>query len=230
MVTRLKAALFSREARARTIPLGLYRGLTMQLDLTRQLQLFLGLAERETHARIRNACASLGAAIDVGAGEGELTVFMLRRTAAKRVFAFEPSQSGRDKIVSNLALNNCSAAPRVFVSPNFVGSRDGHDTCALDSLIGDLSAPVFIKIDVDGAEMDVLKGASRLLHVPGCSWLVETHSATLEQGCLETFRQAGYKTCIIPKGWYRCFLPETRPSPHNRWLFANRDMDDSTFQ
>ena len=41
-----------------------------------------------------------------------------------------------------------------------------------------------VKADVEGAEVDVLRGASRLLASPNVSWLLETHSLEHEQACL----------------------------------------------
>ena len=57
----------------------------MDLDLARQSQLFLGLIERETHDWIRRYGRDAQTAIDVGAGEGELVLYLLKRTAIRKV-------------------------------------------------------------------------------------------------------------------------------------------------
>jgi|SRR5215469_2855952 len=90
MLTSVKATLFGQSPRVRRIPCGLYRDLVMELNLTDQLQLFLGLQERETRLWIRRWCADAASAIDVGACDGELVLYLLRRTPVPRVYAFGP--------------------------------------------------------------------------------------------------------------------------------------------
>jgi hypothetical protein len=220
MLTSLKKAVFGEGPKVRRIPAGLYRGLTMELDLARQTQLFLGLIERETHSWIRSYVAGARSAIDIGAGEGELVLYLLKRTAVEKVYAFEPSDQTRARLIQNLALNDFAEDQRVNVSAKFVGSTDVEQSCSLDSIAAHIEQPGFIKIDVDGNELDILAGASNLLDSGCARWLVETHSEELEQECLAVFHQSRYRTRVIPNGWYRAVIPETRPIPHNRWLVA----------
>jgi FkbM family methyltransferase len=51
-----------------------------------------------------------------------------------------------------------------------------------------------VKVDVEGAELLVLKGAPRLLAEGQLTWIVEAHSAELEAAISQMFRDAGY-TC-----------------------------------
>ena len=219
-MTSLKRVLFGNLAKVRRIPLGLYRGLRMRLDLQSKCQFFVGLHEVETHAWIRRYGSVAQAVVDVGAGEGELVLYALKRTNAKRVYAFEPNDSERNRLDENLALNGFENDSRSFVCKQFVGASDDSVFCSLDSLLPTLEAPALVKVDVDGAEMDVLGGSSRLIESRIATWLVETHSFDLEAECLKLFHSAGYKTQVIPNGWYRKVLPETRPIAHNRWLIA----------
>lgn len=220
MLTSIKATLFGRSPEARRIPCGLYRDLIMELNLTSQLQLFLGLQERETHPWIRRWCADAATAIDVGAGTGELVLYFLRKTTIRRVYAFEPSDSTRSTLLRNLALNSYEQDGRVSLSGKFVASRNDQQHCTLDSLCADIQWPCFVKIDVDGSEIDVLRGSEKLLQSGRAVWLIETHSANLETECVKILASLGYVTRVIPNAWYRAFIPETRPIPHNRWLFA----------
>lgn len=79
-----------------------------------------------------------------------------------------------------------------------------------------------IKIDVEGAELDVLKGAEQTLRRLPCGVVVETHALHLEKECLALLQGLGYQTRIVRNGWYRALLPETRKIPHNRWLVATK--------
>jgi hypothetical protein len=93
----------------------------------------------------------------------------------------------------------------------------------LDSLMPSIHYPCLIKVDVDGAEVDVLAGARMLNTQPGVRWLIETHSAELEAGCVRQLESFGFTTRIVPNAWWRVLVLETRPIAHNRWLVAWKD-------
>lgn len=80
----------------------------------------------------------------------------------------------------------------------------------LDSMVSDLEFPVVVKIDVDGAEMDVLEGTRRLIAMPQVRWIIETHTPALEWSCLAALHAKVYQTCVIPQTWWSVSLPELR--------------------
>ncbi len=198
---------------------GAFRGLKMELDLRDQTQLFLGLHERELYQALWRIAPLVRSAIDVGAAEGEYTLFFLCRTRAERVIAVEPSLPLSSILWHNVSANGISAG-RLEVSPYFLGERDEGPERRLDSVAGPLSYPAVIKIDVDGAEAAVLRGAPRLLSRQDVTWLVETHTKMLEDECLGIFQAAGLRSRIVRNAWWRVIVPENRPVPHNRWLIA----------
>lgn len=56
-----------------------------------------------------------------------------------------------------------------------------------------LPPPDLLKIDVEGAELDVLKGLED--HYRGVKWIyIETHGAELKQQCLNWLEERGFKT------------------------------------
>lgn len=192
----------------------------MELDLMCQTQLYLGFFERELYKWVTKLSTDINTAIDIGAGEGEYTLQFLAKTSAKKVFAFEPSPSNRAQLITNLELNGFAHDARLELSSQFVGSSDDASECALDSLLPLISPPCLIKMDVDGTEVNILHGATRLLDLPQFYWIIETHSQQLEEQCIGILHRAGFVTTIIPHAWWRRFIPELRPSPHNRWLIA----------
>jgi hypothetical protein len=119
----------------------------------------------------------------------------------------------------NVSANGMSAG-RLEVCPYFLGERDEGLERRLDSVAGPLSFPAVIKIDVDGAEAAVLRGAPRLLSRKDVTWVVETHSKMLEEECRGIFQAAGLRSRIVRNAWWRAIVPENRPVPHNRWLIA----------
>ena len=74
--------------------------------------------------------------------------------------------------------------------------------------------PDFLKLDVDGGEVDVLEGAP-LPDIPAV--IVETHSRELEQECGKLLMEAGHEVMVVNQRW---LSPDFRPSEHNRWLVA----------
>jgi hypothetical protein len=195
----------------------------MNLDLAYETQMFFGLAEREIHPALRKFSTDARTAVDVGAAFGEYVLFFLKRTPAKRVFAFEPEPQMRVPLHDNLELNGLQRDPRLQFSSQYVGTTNDERTTMLDSLVDQIEPPCIVKVDVDGAELKVLEGATRLLSTKGIRWIIETHSKQLEDECVALFHSAGYDTHVIPNAWWRLFLPEQRPIEHNRWLLATKE-------
>ena len=120
----------------------------------------------------------------------------------------------------NLKLNSLAESSRLELSTAMVGESNGANRVSLDSLVGSMQQPCFIKMDVDGAEAEILRGTGRLNGPGGVRWLIETHSKSLESQCLEQLKAAGFETRIIRNAWWRALIPELRPIEHDRWLAA----------
>ena len=196
---------------------GAFRGLQMRIDLSCQTQLWLGLAERETHKFIKKATRKVSWLVDVGAGAGELSLHFARQPRVTRVFAIEPASVALKR---NITLSPPSATAKLEIIAKCAGNCDDDGTVTLDALPLDRSAHGLIKIDVDGGELEVLAGAAHLLASGAADVLVETHSAQLEDGCIANLKAVGYCVQIIEQSWWRWFIPEHRPIPHNRWMWA----------
>jgi hypothetical protein len=207
---------------ARRVPFGLYRGLIFELDLMDRTQLFLGLWERETYRWIRRAARRCEWMIDVGAGRGEMCLFFLKHSRSRPVIAVEPSASERELMRRNLALNGCESSEALMWVDKLIGSGEGAEFVPLAKLPANIMQCGFIKIDVDGAEMEVLRSGEPLLLNAPVDLLVETHSVSLEQQCLSYLRGLGFECRVIPNAWWRAIIPENRPIGHNRWLWATR--------
>jgi predicted RNA methylase len=206
--------------KARRIVFGPFQGITMELSLRDQTQIYLGLFEREIHGWLERLSSGIQTAIDIGADHGEYTLFFLMRTKATRVLAFEPNPESLPLLQENLKLNSVVEANRLEISTAMVGDSDGASKVRLDSLVGSIQLPCFVKMDVDGAEAEILKGASLLNGLGGVRWLIETHSRDLERECVEQLKAAGFETRIIRNAWWRVLIPELRPVEQNRWLAA----------
>jgi hypothetical protein len=223
LLSKIKSRVVPRGTKPRRIAFGLYSGLRMELDLMSRTQLYLGLWERETYPYFRKAASRCSWAVDIGAGQGELSMFLLRHSPCRKIYAFEPQQSETKVLARNLQMNGLSAGDRLLVSNQFVGSSNNSGCVSLDSLQLTRNQRGLIKIDVDGAEMEVLKGGEELLQTAPIDLVLETHSPELEADCADFLKKRGFKSELINNAWWRAIVPETRPIPHNRWLWATRD-------
>jgi FkbM family methyltransferase len=142
---------------------------------------------------------------DVGAFHGLLTLFFASR--AKAVVCFEPSAKNHLRLLENLSLNEVD---NVMVRRVGLGSKEetrkmvgnllmpggsSLDTSATGKPIQDvpvvmldrdmtesnLPAPDFIKIDIEGFELEALKGARNILEVYKPALFLEMHGQTLRE-------------------------------------------------
>ena len=197
-------------------------------------------------------------AFDVGANQGWHSLGMAALVGNDgMVWAVEPVPPIVEDLRSNLARNphlRVSVLPCALgASPGrtalhvFHGLPDGHASAStldrddyerhdvprrtLDELIAETgSEPAFVKIDVEGSDLDVLLGASELASHPAAPiWLLEVNW----QGS----RALGYEPpdllgLLNEAGDYRCYrltrhgaFPETQPrqAPHgSAWLAVPR--------
>jgi predicted RNA methylase len=186
------------------------RGVRLWLNRMVNLQLELGLWETELNPIYRRYIQQDSLVFDIGAGDG-FTSLMYANLGAQ-VVAFEPDPETLALLDANLCLNP-TLASRIQVV------KDVYSPAAARSA----SDPSFIKIDVEGAEVEVLR-----LIPPASTVVVETHSATLEQECEYVLRERGYRTTIIRNAWWRRLYPEYRPTELNRWLLGVRTSSPLT--
>jgi hypothetical protein len=194
----------------------------LHLDFQCELQVFAGLYEQETFADLRRLARGCRGFIDLGAAKGELCIYFLRQPGIERVVAAEPAETERAIFSANLALNCLQSDPRLRIHAGFAGEGPGEEWRTLDELAREVPQPIFIKIDIDGPEAEVLATGRHTLASKDCRLLIETHSPQAELGCDAQLTRLGYRTKIVSPAWWRIVLPEHRPIAHNRWLVAWR--------
>ncbi|WP_330631014.1 FkbM family methyltransferase [Halocatena halophila] len=143
---------------------------------------------------------------DVGACVGTYACFLTEKLADGRLVAFEPEPTNRDRLTVNLERNGPTQNHQIlpvalwdkneslFLDSEYVEAGVGHHFLATDgtaiqietrrgdSLVqaGDVSAPDVMKIDVQGAELAVLRGCGDLLEdIHTC--VVEIHPTKLQR-------------------------------------------------
>jgi predicted RNA methylase len=217
----LKRVLFGPSGeRPREIYAGLLKGQQFYVDTSCKAMRLIGLDEQEIAECMRTASEGAHTAVDVGAADGWYTLHFASRPTLEKVWAFEPDPFLQERIRNNLRLNALLAESRTVIDARMVGNSDNEHCCRLDTVFSDVKYPLVLKVDVDGAEMEVLSGAQAVLSNGKCSLIVETHSLDLEKECIRFLENLGYRCRVIPNAWYRAFMPESRILPHNRWLVA----------
>lgn len=213
----VKRTVFGEGKHPRRVLAGPGKGLTILADPSFDTQRLLGLAEAELHSHFSRCARPARSFVDIGASNGWYCLLVNRLNPAVEIIACEPQMYLVEEMKRNIQLNE--------IAPNaihiFQGMVGGAAT-TLDSLLVDRLPPFFIKVDVEGAEADVLHSGRRSLSTVGCRVIVETHSKAAEDDCLRMLREDGFKVSIVGQGWYRLIVPEQRPLPHNRWLIAER--------
>jgi FkbM family methyltransferase len=156
---------------------------------------------------------------DLGANIGLFTLLAGRLVgAAGKVYSFEPDAEAVGRLRRNVARNGLSNVTIVdmgvwsasgevdFVpagssSPDsgtgkFIASGDATGTptrcIALDDFVRNAAPPDAIKCDVEGAEVEALRGAERLLQAHRPWILCEMHSEATDRASRELLSRLGY--------------------------------------
>lgn len=171
---------------------------------------------------------------DVGANIGIYSLLAAKHGA--RVVAFEPSRQVLPVLRRNIESNgfeddiqvveqaigserssvkflegvesNCGVGKIVPFSDN---GQDGEyydvDVCTLDSFVDQFGMPNVVKIDIEGAELLALRGASRMLsEAKNTVFLVEFHPEQVSalggsiEDCLSLFAKNGFKSRELRRG------------------------------
>jgi hypothetical protein len=217
---KLKNSLVADGPRLRRLPLGIGRGLMVELDLRHWSALYLGLYEIELNTHLRALCQPGYDAFDVGGQNGYDALVMAKLTGGE-VISFECDSDLCERMRRSFAANPALAG-RLDVVEGFVAATTSPDrrTVALDDVAfgDDGFVPDVVKVDIEGGELDALRGASRLLNTRRPHFLVETHSAQLERDCADLLSEARYEiTHVAPRRWLKDNRPTTE---HNGWLVA----------
>lgn len=156
---------------------------------------------RDEYEAFRADITSGSVVLDLGANVGAYSVLFAQWAGhSGRVFAFEPAPEPRRALIEMLRVNG--VADRVSVSAHAVSGSpggasfhangsDGANRLLRDHRPGALAVttttvdefcqrmeivPAFIKVDVEGAELDVLRGARQTISsTPGLRLYVEMH-------------------------------------------------------
>jgi len=194
------------------------KGLTLLIDPKNEKYYWSGVREEAVQAALVELLPDGACFWDVGAHIGFFSLIAARRVGPSGVvYAFEPSRENRARLASVLEAN---AANNVEVLPVAVSAEDGaavihrHPSStmwslepsddrepayevecrSLDSLWREgLRAPDVVKVDVEGTEVDVLRGATGLIAEHHPVMIVEFSNDELLAEARELFRGSTWR-------------------------------------
>src|SRR3989442_1787852 len=114
-VRLMKNVIIPCGSQERTILTGPFKGIRMHLDLRTQTQFYLGLFERELYPWVTRFATGVRNVVDIGAAQGEYTLFALLKTNAERVIAFEPSPQAVEHLQRNLDTNGLAHSDKLVL-------------------------------------------------------------------------------------------------------------------
>lgn len=170
-----------------------------QIDPTCSKRKLFGIYENILNTWLSHVIPITDVVWDVGANDGYFTygcAEAIKRCHKKgHIIAFEPALVLNQQAELSIPATWKQYADISFeFIPLFVGAISNQSTITLDKAYSERSSingkTSLIKVDVEGAEVDVLKGASSLLQKPH-HWVVEVHGDHLLEPVLDFFAEAG---------------------------------------
>ena len=218
LVTRF----LSNQPFVHTINVGPAAGLRFEVSLPNDKPVWAGVYEREFTTTIVEHIKPGDVCYDIGGYRGYMSGAMALAGAGK-VIAFEPlpanqralrrlcelnpqlpvniiavalgSEDGTAllKVMHDASMGKLSNSS--FQSEITASSEVLVNVRKIDSLLQtrEIPPPDVVKIDVEGAEADVLTGAREMLRVSRPTMFLEAHGGVLEEACSQQLVQLGYK-------------------------------------
>ncbi len=209
-----------------TVDAGPARGLKYPITLPDDKGIWTGTYELELATAIAAAVQAGDVCFDCGGWRGFFSGVMALAGAGK-VFAFEPLPTNVAQLRKMLALNpdlpitlieaavteqsgelEFVVMPETsmgklttssFQADNQSGQKIRVRAVALDALLaaGEVPPPSVMKIDVEGAELMLLRGARNLLVTHKPKLFMEIHSRELARDCRAFLEQLGYEIHVV---------------------------------
>ena len=222
-----------------TINAGPAKGLRYPIELPQDKNIWTGTYEPEFAAEVVSRITPGAVCYDIGGFRGFFSGVMACRGASEVfVFEPFPSNCNQisrmtalnpdlriELVRSAVADTNGNVAFEVMPEASMgklsesrfdSGGADAAETITVPQLCLDdfifeqnKPAPDLLKIDVEGAEASVLRGAQRMLKEHNPVLLIEVHSPSIGQECLPLLEDCGYDVTILQTG--RRPEPETHP-------------------
>ncbi|HWN97244.1 MAG TPA: FkbM family methyltransferase [Methylomirabilota bacterium] len=202
---------------------GPFRGARIVMNPRHSLRKVFGLYEHELNGWLEVAFGRIDRVIDVGANDGYFTfgcVAALRRHGRRgKIVAFEPEKRPVQELRESLRAQKENAA-QVEIVQAFVGREVKPDMTTLDALGSEWPRTnTLIKVDVEGAELEVIAGAQSWLHASN-AFVIEVHHRSFLKPLQNTFSQHGLRLNQVNQRALPLLGRENRDE-ENWWLVSD---------
>jgi hypothetical protein len=209
-------SLLSKEPVPVNILSGPFRGARVILNPLHSRRKIFGVYEHILNPWLSRVLPKVQVIWDVGANDGYFTYgcaqAMKRCHTQGYIVAFEPGLAAQPALSLPAHWSQYKGIQFEFL-PQFVGESLSELTVTLDQAYGDrpsLQNKVsLVKVDVEGAEVEVLRGGTSLLAEPH-HWVVEVHGDHLLEPVLDCFAAAKRTVDIHPYQPHWLLGPEAR--------------------
>jgi FkbM family methyltransferase len=183
---------------------------------------WLGTYEQHVQALFRKALQPGSVVMDVGANVGFFTLLASKLVGnTGHVYAFEPFPRNlyflerhiRMNALSNVTVQSFAVTSHTGTAHFERGANASQGrlsaggnvpirTVSLDDLLSDTSvrSPTFIKMDIEGAESDALRGAATLLGSTGLTIVLSTHGHEQQEQCWAILQDARFSIELLRDG------------------------------
>jgi hypothetical protein len=217
----LKGLLVGKEAKVYEIKYGIAKGIKIFLDPKDRSLRYFALEESELQSYFKKFSPKCEVFIDLGSSDGYYPLIYRKMNPAGEIYSFEVQEIQAVEQPKNFVLNGFSTN-KLHVIQKYASDVIDDMNVTVDSIVNVKGKKVFFKVDIEGAELMALHGATQLLKNNTCSIIVETHAKDLDDQCVDFLQSLGYSTSIVEYAWYRAIIPEKRSLEHNRWIVAEK--------
>lgn len=179
--------LFRKTPQDMRVIRGPFRGARMFLNPANSKRKLLGLYEHVLNTWISQVAPQKDFAFDIGSNTGYdlyglAHLISRQNTRAIDIIGFEPEAKAFPELTTPQSWPQYSKC-RIEIIEKYVGAQDSETTITLDQCFaqhGSLAGKRgLIKIDIEGAEVEALRGAETLLNDSKHDWLIEIHGKQL---------------------------------------------------
>src|ERR1035438_7036949 len=112
ILSSVKNAVLRSDRGLYAVQSGAFSGIRLDSSLRTQTQLVFGMFEPQLYTALHTLTAGIHTAFDVGSSEGLYLCYLLMRTSARRVLAFEPDPNALETLKRNLCTNGLAEDAR----------------------------------------------------------------------------------------------------------------------
>jgi len=206
---------------------GPFRGARIVMNPRDSLRKVVGLYEHELNPWLEQALRRTDRVLDVGANDGYFTfgcaAAFRRLRKSGEIIGFEPQEQHMLKLRGSIAAQSGSDI-RFEIVHALVGREVGEGMTSLDAIPVSDRRHTLVKIDVEGAEVEVVEGARSWMHASNL-FVIEVHAEKFLPELKQIFAERGHRLRQIDQRPLALLGREQRDKD-NWWLVSDLKADE----